>query len=98
MSQMITNGQRLSHFRCHKFFWIKSQGGEVMKKVFVALGSVALVLLITTGAFAAKGMLTGADITDGSITGRDIKNGSLTAADLSASARASLHGRNGVDG
>jgi hypothetical protein len=54
--------------------------------------------LITTGAFAAKGLLTGADIKNGSITGLDVKNRSLTAGDLSASAQAALRGHYGVNG
>jgi hypothetical protein len=69
-----------------------------MKKLVAVLGSVALILLITTGAFAAKGLLTGADIKNGSITGLDVKNRSLTAGDLSASAQAALRGHKGVTG
>ena len=63
-----------------------------MKKVAAVLGSVALTLLIATGAFAVKGLLTGADIKNGSLAGLDVKKGSLTAGDLSASAQAALRG------
>jgi Collagen triple helix repeat (20 copies) len=69
-----------------------------MKKVIAVLGAVALTLLITTGAFAARNMLTGSDIKNGSLTGLDVKNGSLHAADLSTSARALLQAHKGVDG
>jgi hypothetical protein len=69
-----------------------------VKKVAVVIGSLALVLTITSGAFAAKGLLTGADIKNNTLTGMDVRNGSLAATDLSPSARASLHGSDGADG
>jgi Collagen triple helix repeat (20 copies) len=59
-----------------------------MKKVIAVLGTVALTLMITTGAFAAKGMLTGSDI----------KNGSIGTVDLSKSAKAALKGHQGAQG
>ena len=40
-----------------------------MKKIVAVLGSLTLVLVLTRGGFAAKGMLTGADIANGSLTG-----------------------------
>jgi len=70
-----------------------------LKKVLAACGFVALVLAITTGAFAAKKVLiTGADIKDGSVTGIDIKNGSLGATELSRAARNALRGAEGPRG
>lgn len=69
-----------------------------MRKAATVCGAVALVLVITTGAFAAKNLITGADIKDGSITGADIRTGSLGASDLSAAARSSLRGQDGTRG
>jgi hypothetical protein len=69
-----------------------------VKKIVAACGIVAVVLAITTGAFAAKGLITGADIKDGSVTGADIKNGSLGTNDLSSDARDALRGRTGARG
>lgn len=53
-----------------------------MKRVMTIFGALALVLAISGGAFAAKGLLTGADIKNGSLTGADIKNGSVTGAEI----------------
>jgi hypothetical protein len=69
-----------------------------MHKVLSILGAIALVLVITTGAVAASGLITGANVKDGSLTGVDIKNGSVGAAKLSQAARAALHGMAGADG
>jgi len=70
-----------------------------LKKVLAACGFVALVLAITTGAFAAKKVLiTGSDIKNGSVTGVDVKNGSLGTGELSSAARNALSGRDGADG
>jgi len=69
-----------------------------MRKVVAACAALAIVLTITTGAFAAKGLIIGADIKNGSITGLDIKGGSLGTSDLSPAARRSLRGDDGAAG
>src|SRR4051794_25459339 len=65
-----------------------------VKKIILALGALALVLAITTGAgAAAKRLITGGDVKNGSLTGLDIKNGSVNAGDLSSTATRALSGR-----
>jgi Collagen triple helix repeat (20 copies) len=69
-----------------------------MKKSLPVLAAVFLVLAVSSGAFAAKGLLTGADIENGSLTGSDIKEGSLGAALFASSAKSSLRGVTGSRG
>jgi hypothetical protein len=69
-----------------------------MKKSTAVLSALFLVLVLSSGAFAARALLTGADIKDGSLTGVDIKSGSLGASLLTASAKSSLRGAAGTDG
>ena len=44
-----------------------------MTKSITVLAALCLVLTVSTGAFAARGLLTGAEIKNGSLTGADIK-------------------------
>ena len=69
-----------------------------MKKSLTLLGALFLVLAISSGAFAAKGLLTGAQIKNHSLTGVDIKKRSLGAALLTPSAKKSLQGLRGSEG
>jgi len=69
-----------------------------MKKSMFVLAAIFLVLAVSSGAFAAKGLLTGAGIENGSLTGSDIKKGSLGADLLTGSARNSLRGATGSAG
>lgn len=69
-----------------------------MKKSITVLAVLFLVLAVSGGAFAAKGLLTGADIKDGSLTGADVKSHSLGAGSFAASARSSLRGLTGLTG
>jgi hypothetical protein len=63
-----------------------------MKKALTVLASLGLVLAVSSGAFAAKGLLTGANIKNGSLTGADIASHSVGAGVFSAAARQSLAG------
>ena len=69
-----------------------------MKKSMTVVAALVFVLSASTGAFAAKGLLTGKDIKNGSLTGADIKRQSLGPALFSESAKNSLSGRDGTDG
>jgi hypothetical protein len=69
-----------------------------MKKSFTLLGALALVLAISSGAFATNALLTGAQIQDRSLTGVDIKKQSLDANLLTSSAKTSLRGPRGSEG
>jgi hypothetical protein len=69
-----------------------------MKKAMTALAALCLVLVVSSGAYAAKGLLTGADIKDGSLTGADVKAHTLGTGLLTASARNSLSGNAGARG
>jgi hypothetical protein len=69
-----------------------------MKKSWFVLTAVFLVLAVSSGAFAAKGLLTGSDIANGSLTGSDIEKGSLGTDLFTASAKNSLHGVTGSRG
>jgi hypothetical protein len=69
-----------------------------MKKSMIVIAALALVLSVSTGAYAAKGLLTGKDIKNGSLTGADIKRQSLNPALFSDSAKRSLSGREGPTG
>ena len=69
-----------------------------MKKSIPFLAAVCLVLAVSSGAFAAKGLLTGADIKNGSLTGADIKKQSLGTALFTSSAKISLRGATGSRG
>jgi len=69
-----------------------------MKKALTVLAALGLVLAITGGAFAAKGLLTGADIKKGSLTGANIRTHSVGAGVFTASARKSLTGARGKTG
>ena len=69
-----------------------------MKKALVVLAALGLVLAITGGAFAAKGLLTGSDIKKGSLTGANIANHTLGASLFTVSARNSLTGARGLPG
>ena len=62
------------------------------------LAAVLLVLVVSSGAFAAKGLLTGGDIENGSLTGADIKKRSLGPALFTSSAKGSLRGVTGTRG
>jgi hypothetical protein len=72
--------------------------GVIMKKSITVIAALALVLSASTGAFAAKGLLTGKDIKNGSLTGADIKRQSLGPALFSDSAKDSLSGHEGPTG
>ena len=63
-----------------------------MKKSMTIIAALALVLAASTGASAAKGLLTGKDIQNGSLTGAEIKRQSLGPALFSDSAKNSLSG------
>jgi hypothetical protein len=69
-----------------------------MKKPLTVLGVLFLVLALSGGAVAAKGLLTGTDIKDGSLTGADVKQHSLGDEAFDASARRSLRGLKGARG
>ena len=64
-----------------------------MRKTMMVFGVLVLVLAISGGAFAAKGLLTGADIKNGSLTGADIKSHSLGVGLLSAATLNKLTGK-----
>jgi hypothetical protein len=72
--------------------------GVPVKKSIIVLAALLLVLAVSGGAFAAKGLLTGADIANGSLTGADIKKGSLDTPLFNSSAKDSLHGATGPRG
>jgi hypothetical protein len=72
--------------------------GVEMKKTITAVTVLVIVLAVTSGAFAAKGLLTGADIKNGSLTGADVQQHSLGAGTFSATAKSSLRGAQGQDG
>ena len=69
-----------------------------MKKSMIVIAALALVLSMSTGAYAAKGLLTGKDIKNGSLTGADMRRQSLGAALFSDSAKSSLGGPEGQTG
>ena len=69
-----------------------------MKKSITVAAALVFVLSASTGAFAAKGLLTGKDIENGSLTGADIKRQSLGPALFSDLAKSSLDGREGPTG
>ena len=69
-----------------------------MKKSMSVLAAVVLVLAVSSGAFAAKGLLTGADIENGSLTGSDIQKRSLGATLFTRSAKKYLRGAAGSRG
>jgi hypothetical protein len=69
-----------------------------VKKSLIVLAALLLVLAVSGGAFAAKGLLTGADIANGSLTGAEIKKGSLDTALFTSSAKDSLRGVTGPRG
>jgi hypothetical protein len=69
-----------------------------MKKPLTVLAVLCLVLAVSSGALAAKGLLTGADIRDGSVSGADIRKQSLGTDLLTASAKDSLRGADGWEG
>ena len=69
-----------------------------MKKSITVLTALLLVLVVSSGALAAKGFLTGADIKNGSLAGADIKKRSLGPALFTASTKRSLRGVAGTDG
>jgi Collagen triple helix repeat (20 copies) len=69
-----------------------------MKKSITVLAALTLVLAVSSGAFAARGLLTGAAIQDGSLTGADIKKKSLGAGVFTPSTRNSLRGLTGPRG
>ena len=58
-----------------------------MKKSMTIVAALVLVLAASTGASAAKGLLTGKDIQNGSLTGAEIKRQSLGPALFSDSAK-----------
>jgi hypothetical protein len=66
-----------------------------MHKALTLLATLGIVLAVSSGAYAAKGLLIGADIKHGSPTGANIANHSLGAALFTASARDSLAGNHG---
>ena len=68
-----------------------------MKKALTVLAALGLVLAITGGAFAAKGLLTGADIKNGSLTGADVKDHTLGANLFTEGAQNSLTGDRGSE-
>ncbi len=67
-----------------------------MKKTMMVFGVLVLVLAVSGGAFAAKGLLTGADIKNGSLTGADIKTHSLSVRLFSGATLTAI--RNGTNG
>ena len=67
-----------------------------MKKTMTVFGVLVLVLAISGGAFAAKGLLTGADIKNGSLTGADFKSHSLGVGLFSAATLNKLTGKQGA--
>ena len=69
-----------------------------MTKSLTLLGALLLVLAISSGAFAARTLLTGAHIQNRSLTGVDIKKQSLGAALFTPSAKKSLRGLRGWEG
>jgi hypothetical protein len=69
-----------------------------MHKALAVLAALGIVLAVSSGAYAARGLLTGRDIKDGSLTGADIAQHSLGASLLSASARDALAGSEGPRG
>jgi collagen triple helix repeat protein len=62
------------------------------------IAALVCVLSVSTGAFAAKGLLTGAEIKNGSLTGADIKKRSLNATLFTAATTTSLRGPAGLRG
>ena len=69
-----------------------------MNKSMTVIAVLALVLSASTGAFAAKGLLTGAEIQNGSLTGADVKQRSLGASLFTSSTRSALRGAPGATG
>lgn len=69
-----------------------------MHKALTVLAALGIVLAMSSGAYAAKGLLTGADIKNGSLTGANIANHSLGGALFTVSARESLEGNDGPRG
>ena len=64
-----------------------------MRKTIMVFGVLVLVLAITGGSFAAKGLLTGANIKNGSLTGADIKSHSLGVGLFSAATLNKITGK-----
>jgi hypothetical protein len=60
------------------------------------LAAVALFVALTSGAYAARTLLTGANIKDGSITSRDIKDGTILSRDIKDGTIASRDIQNGT--
>ena len=71
-----------------------------MKRSVMLCGAIALTLVLTTGALAAKRFLitSSAQVAPGVLTGKDIKDGSLSASVLSSAAKAALRGTPGPAG
>ena len=67
-----------------------------MRKTIMVFGVLVLVLAISGGAFAAKGLLTGADIKNGSLTGADFKARSLGVGLFSAATLNKITGKQGA--
>jgi hypothetical protein len=53
----------------------------------VVIACVALFCSLSTGALAARTLITGRDVKDGSLTGKDVKDKSIRKVDLAADAR-----------
>jgi len=70
-----------------------------MTKTVLALGAVALVLMIVaTATGQVRGLITGRDIRNGSVTSADIKDRTILARDLKRSLVRSLRGQRGPRG
>ncbi len=66
-----------------------------MSKTLAVLAVLGIVLVVSSGAYAAKGLLTGLDIRDGSVTGKDVKNHSLTGYDIKPGSITGYYIKNG---
>ena len=64
----------------------------------VVIACVALFCSLSTGALAARTLITGRDVKDGSLTGKDVKDKSIKKVDLAADARGGLAGAKGATG
>jgi len=71
-----------------------------MKRTILALGTIALVLALTSGAWAAnRYIITSPDqVKPGTLTGKDIRDHSLGLDDISRRAKAALKGKRGPQG
>lgn len=74
------------------------RGKAEMKKTLMVFGVLVLVLAISGGAFAAKGLLTGADIKNGSLTGADIKSHSLGVGLFNSATLSAIKGKTAAGG